>query len=93
MRHKPEDDDIGRYAGDNVNPGLLYGKELWDEVRGVCDQAHEMLGSEVSGGTGETETELACLDISRAASDCAAPGCEGAVQAGRRVVGRVIPLE
>ncbi len=60
---EPEDGDIGHYAGENDNPELLYGKELWDEVRGVSDRAHEMLGSEVIGGTGEAETERVCLDI------------------------------
>jgi hypothetical protein len=60
---EPEDGDIGHYAGENDNPELLYSKELWDEVKGVSDRAHEMLGSEVIGGTGEAETERVCLDI------------------------------
>jgi hypothetical protein len=60
---EPEDDDIGKYDGPEDAPETLYGTELWNEVRSVCDRAHELLGSEVIGGTGEAETERVCLDI------------------------------
>ena len=41
----------------------VFGEELWTEVREVCDRAHGLLGAEVVGGYGATETERVCLDI------------------------------
>jgi hypothetical protein len=41
----------------------VFGEELWTEVREVCDKAHRLLGAEVVGGYGATETERVCLDI------------------------------
>jgi hypothetical protein len=58
----PEDDEIGRYD-EKENPAALYGAELWSEAKGVCDRAHELLGSEVLGGSGDAETERVCLEI------------------------------
>jgi hypothetical protein len=59
----PEDDEIGTYDGEKENPASLYGADLWNEAKGVCDRAHELLGSEVLGGTGDAETERVCLEI------------------------------
>jgi len=56
-------DDIGREDVDLKSPADLYGTALWNEVKGVCDRAHKLLGSEVLGGTGDAETERVCLDI------------------------------
>jgi hypothetical protein len=41
----------------------VFGEELWTEVREVCDRAHRLLGAEIVGGYGATETERVCLDI------------------------------
>ena len=64
-----EYDDAGRVRmpvwADDESSLDVFGEELWTEVREVCDKAHRLLGFEMAGGIGATETERVCLDIPR----------------------------